>query len=283
MPPAGTPGAGKTAVRLAAVRSTAKVNDGQLVSYIDHGGAGPAVLLLHSYLMDADMFAAQVAALGEMFRLIAMDERAHGGSLADGAFTYRDLARDALGLLDELGVARCAVVGVSQGGVIALRMAMLAPDRITALALLGTSAAADDPEMAANYWQAALAWRQHGPTQDVLDLNATICLGDYDAAEWQAKWRQLSADDVYRVLIPWAKRDGLLDSVPQIRCPALVLHGSADAVYAADRAYELAEALPNADPPVIVQGGAHVLSLTDADTVNPRLRAFLDRATPSLA
>jgi pimeloyl-ACP methyl ester carboxylesterase len=116
----------------------------------------------------------------------------------------------------------------------------------------------------------------------VLDLNATICLGQYDATEWQAKWRRLSWDQVYRVLIPLVKRDGMLDSAPQIRCPALVLHGSTDAAYSVDRAYELAEALPNAEPPVIIEGGAHFLSLTDADAVNPHLRAFLDR-TPRLA
>jgi pimeloyl-ACP methyl ester carboxylesterase len=262
------------------MRSTATVNDGQLVSFVDHGGTGPAVLLLHSYLMDADMFAAQVAALGDEFRLIAMDARGHGGTPIDGfkgAFTYADLARDALGLLDELGVARCAVVGVSEGGTIAMRMALLAPDRVAALVLLGTSGAHEDPEMGLRYWQAAHAWREHGPTQQVLDLNATICLGRYDATEWQAKWRRLSWDQVFRVLIPVAKRDGMLDNAFEIRCPALVLHGSADAVYSVDRAHELAEALPNAEPAVLIEGGAHYLSLTDADAVNPHLRAFLHR------
>jgi pimeloyl-ACP methyl ester carboxylesterase len=259
------------------MRSTAKVNDGQPVSYVDHGGAGPAVLLLHSYLMDADMFAPQVAALGGMFRLIAMDERGHGDTPAERPFTYWDVARDALGLLDELGVASCAVVGTSQGGFIAMRMALLAPDRITALALLGTSGAEEDPEVAAGYRQAAAAWREHGATQELLDLNATICLGAYDATEWQAKWRRLSGDHIDRVLTPLVERDGVLDRAPEIRCPALVLHGSADAAYSVDRARELAKALPNAEPPVIIEGGAHFLSLTDADAVNPHLRAFLGR------
>jgi len=49
-------------------------------------------------------------------------------------------------------------------------------------------------------------------------------------------------------------------------------------VYPVDRAHELAKALPNADPPVIIEGGAHFLSLTDADAVDPHLRTFLDRA-----
>jgi pimeloyl-ACP methyl ester carboxylesterase len=252
------------------MRSTAKVND-QLVSYVDHGGSGSAVLLLHSYLMDADMFAPQVESLGGTHRLIAMDERGHGGTPADRPFTYWDVARDALGLLDELGVARCAVVGTSQGGFIGLRMALLAPDRVAALALLGTSGAAEDPEVAAGYRQAAAAW----PTQELLDLNAAICLGEYDATEWQAKWRRLSGDHLDRVLTPLVERDSVLDRASEIVCPALVLHGSADAAYSVDRAHELAEALPNAEPPVIIEGGAHFLSLTDADVVDPHLLAFL--------
>jgi pimeloyl-ACP methyl ester carboxylesterase len=256
------------------MRSTAKVDDGQLVSYVDHGGSGPAVLLLHSYLMDADMFAPQVAALGGTFRLVAMDERGHGDTPADRPFTYWDVARDALGLLDELGVARCAVVGTSQGGFVGLRMALLAPDRVAGLALLGTSGAAEDPAVADGYRQAAAAWREHGPVQELLDLTATICLGSYDATEWQAKWRRIA--DVDRVLTPLVERDGVLDRAPEIRCPALVLHGSADAAYPVDRARELAQALPNARPPVIIEGGAHFLSLTDADAVNPHLRTFLD-------
>lgn len=258
------------------MRSTVKVN-GQPVSYVDHGGSGPVVLLLHSYLMDADMFAPQVAALGETFRLIAMDERGHGDTPAVQPFSYWDVARDALGLLDELGVDRCAVVGTSQGGFIGLRMALLAPDRVAGLALLGTSGAAEDPEVAAGYRQAAAAWREHGPTQELLNLNATICLGTYDATEWQAKWRRLSGDHVDRVLTPLVERDGVLDRAGEIRCPAVVLHGSADVAYSVDRAVELAEALPNADSAVIIEGGAHFLSLTDADAVNPHLRTFLAR------
>lgn len=260
------------------MRTTVKVNSDQLVSYIDHGGTGPAVLLLHSYLMDADMFAPQVDAFGATYRLIAMDERGHGGTPADGPFTYWDVARDALGLLDELGVARCAVVGTSQGGFIALRMALLAPDRVDALVLLGTSGVAEDPEVAAGYRQAAAAWREHGPTQELLDLNATICLGRHDATEWQAKWRRLSGDHIDRVLTPLVERDGVLDRVSEIRCPALVLHGSADVAYAVDRARELAEALPYAEAPVIIDGGAHFLSLTDAEAVNPHIEAFLGKS-----
>src|SRR5689334_5273636 len=45
--------------------ATMTTRDGQLVSYVDHGGDGPAVVLLHSFLMDVTMWAPQVAAFGQ--------------------------------------------------------------------------------------------------------------------------------------------------------------------------------------------------------------------------
>jgi pimeloyl-ACP methyl ester carboxylesterase len=255
--------------------STTVLDDGQTVHYVDHGGDGPAVVLLHSYLMDLDMFAAQVDALGEDFRLIAVDERGFGGTPADSPFTYWDVARDVLALLDELGVERAAAAGTSQGGFIALRMALMQPERVSALVLMGTSAAAEDVEVAAGYRQLAATWKEQGPIEPLLDTVAGICLGSMDAGDWKAKWRTVPGDRFDLVLTTLVERDGLLDRLPEVRCPALVLHGSADAAYPLDHAAELVSALPNAEPLVVVEGGAHFLSLTDADAVNPHLRRFL--------
>lgn len=152
-------------------------NDGQRVHYVDHGGDGPVVLLLHSFLMDTEMFAPQVAALGADFHLVALDARGHGGTPADGPFDYWAVARDALAVLDELDVAEAAVIGTSQGGFVGLRLALLAPDRIRALAVLGTSAAAEDPAVADAYRQFARTWAEQGPTEQLMSVFAQICLG----------------------------------------------------------------------------------------------------------
>ena len=66
---------------------TAAVN-GIQISYAESGGAGPAVVLSHGYLMDQSMFDAQVAALAPEFRVITWDERGHGGTSAAGPFSY---------------------------------------------------------------------------------------------------------------------------------------------------------------------------------------------------
>lgn len=250
-----------------------------MTHYVDHGGTGPTVVLLHSFLMDGDMFAPQVAALGDAFRLIAVDERGHGQTPADGPFTYWDVAEDVLAVADELGVDQFAVVGTSQGGFVGLRLALLAPDRVTALAVLGTSAAPEDPQVAEAYRGLGALWATQGPTDQLVDMVATICLGAMDASAWRIKLRALPSDRVTVLMDALVDRDGVLDRLGEISCPTLVLHGSADAAYPVERAREIVEAVPKAEPLVLVDGGAHFLSLTDPDAVNPPLREFLQANT----
>jgi pimeloyl-ACP methyl ester carboxylesterase len=140
---------------------------------------------------------------------------------------------------------------------------------------MGTSAAAEDPDVAATYRQLAETWKEQGPVEPLLDTVGQICLGTTDATQWKAKWRGVTGECFERVLRTLVERDGLLERLREIECPALVLHGTADAAYPMDRARELVEALPRAEPLVTVEGGAHFLSLTDADAVNPNLRGFL--------
>jgi pimeloyl-ACP methyl ester carboxylesterase len=257
--------------------ATMTTTQGQRLNYVDNGTDSdrPVVVLLHSFLMDGGMFAPQVEALRAEFRCITVDERGHGDTPADGPFDYWDVARDVLELLTELDIARFAVVGVSQGGFVALRIALLAPERISALAVMGTSAAAEDPQIAATYRQLAVNWVDEGPIDPIVDMVAAICLGSMPADDWKAKWRARPLDTVEPLISVLVERDSVLARVGDIDCPALVLHGSADLAYPLERARELADALPKAQPLVVVDGGAHFLSLTNAAEVNAQLTPFL--------
>jgi len=257
--------------------STVTLPGGQEVGYTDHGGDGPVVVLLHSYLMDGRMFAPQLAAFGDRFRCVTIDERGHGATPATGPFDYWDVARDVLGVLDHLGIGRAAVVGTSQGGFVALRLALTAPDRIAAIAVLGTSAVAEDPAVAEGYRQMTAAWVASDAPETIVDGVAKICLGDFDASEWTARWRTYPAERLTLTINALVGRDSVLERAGEIGCPALVLHGTADLAYPAERAKELASALPAAEPLVLVEGGAHFLSLSHAAEVEPHLTGFLSR------
>ncbi|MGW6442555.1 alpha/beta fold hydrolase [Lentzea sp. NPDC055074] len=254
--------------------TTVTTADGQLVSYADHGGDGPAVVLLHSFLMDATMWSPQVEALGGRYRLVAIDERGHGGTPATEPFDHWDVARDVLAVLDALDVRRTAVIGTSQGGFVALRMALLAPERVTALVLLGTSAETEDEQISAAYQQLAEVWIAQGP-ETVIEAVAKICLGDYDPSDWTPKWSEVEPDRLRLIMNALVGRESVLDRLPEIGVPALVLHGTADLAYPVAKAEALVSGLPEASPLVLVEGGAHFLSLTHAADVTPHVERFL--------
>src|SRR5690606_18602117 len=113
--------------------------DGQPLHYIEKG-RGPAVLLAGSYLWDQTMWAPQIDALSQHYRVIALDLWGHGqsGRLPDGTISLDDISRQALGLLDYLDIDRIALVGLSVGGMWGARLALAAPQRVSGLVMMDT-------------------------------------------------------------------------------------------------------------------------------------------------
>ncbi|MDE2264080.1 MAG: alpha/beta fold hydrolase, partial [Gammaproteobacteria bacterium] len=83
-----------------------------LLRYRDEG-RGPAVLLIHGWTLDLDMWEPQAAELGGSFRIIRFDRRGFG--LSSGNASLGADVQDALSLCDELRIGRLACVGMSQG------------------------------------------------------------------------------------------------------------------------------------------------------------------------
>src|SRR4051794_37343216 len=115
------------------------------VSYtIDGAADAPVVVLSNSLGATRAMWDPQVPALAERYRVVTYDTRGHGDSPAPaGPYVLDDLVDDLVGLLDEVGAERAHVVGVSLGGMTAMRLAAREPARVHRLAVLCTSAKAD--------------------------------------------------------------------------------------------------------------------------------------------
>ncbi len=254
------------------------VLDGATIAYDDTGGDGPAVVLAHGFLMDRSMFAAQVAALRDRYRVVTWDERGFGDTVYDGeAFTYWDSAADCLGLLDHLGIDRAVLGGMSQGGFIGLRAALLAPERVRALVLLDTQAGTEDPESIPLYRGMIDDWVANGPSDDVAGVTASLIIGDPGlSAEWIARWKARPKEALARPGDTLLERESIADRLGEITVPALVVHGTADVAVTMDRAEELAAGLPACDGVVAVEGGTHAANMTHPGPVNRAILAFLD-------
>ncbi len=256
---------------------TASIN-GVSLSYTDTGGDGAPVVFSHGYLMDSSMFDPQVAALAPEYRVITWDARGFGGTRATGAFTYWDSAGDVLGLLDHLGIDQAVLAGMSQGGFLSLRAALLAPQRVRALVLIDSQAGQEDPAVAPAYEQLEQTWLEHGP-DPVQDIVASIILGQPDGPvdykPWFAKWAALDRVELTLPFRCLMDRDDITSRLAEIDCPALILHGTADAAIPVAKAEVVRAGLAGPSELVLIEGGSHASNLSNPDQVNVALLEFL--------
>jgi non-heme chloroperoxidase len=119
-----------------------QVKTGVALRYVDTGPSDAAtVLLLHGYSDSSVSFSPIFKFLSPEVRLLIPDQRGHGESERPAhGYAPDDLARDAIALLDGLGIESACVVGHSLGSFVAQQMALLAPRRVRKLVLVGSAA-----------------------------------------------------------------------------------------------------------------------------------------------
>ncbi len=123
--------------------------DSRTISFTDSGSTGTPVVLLHAFPLNSKQWDGQIESLAERFRFIAPDLQGFGGSSApDDAASYSmdSYADDAAAVLDELGLDKVVLTGLSMGGYIAFAFLRRHRDRVSALVLADTKAEADPPE-----------------------------------------------------------------------------------------------------------------------------------------
>ncbi|ATB31416.1 alpha/beta fold hydrolase [Melittangium boletus] len=248
----------------------------QDIYFEDSGGSGPALVLAHGFLMDGRMFDAQAEALAPEFRVIRWDARAQGRTRWDGRpFSLYDSAADAFALMDHLGLPRAFIGGLSQGGYCALRMALRAPERVRGLVLMSTSGTLN-PAEGPGYRQVRDLWGSPGATENIVRSYASLIIGDERFySPWMDRWRQTPRDAFVAAINNLLERDDIQPRLGDIRCPAIVFHGLADVAIPVSEGGVLHDALPGRTRFVPVHEGAHAISLTHPQVVNPPLLEFL--------
>lgn len=124
-------------------------NDGLTISYRDTGGDSTPVVLIHGFPFNAQMWEQQVEALGDKWRLIVPDLRGFGGSDAPedrDRYSVDAFASDVRAVLDDAGVDKAVVCGLSMGGYVVFALLRQSRDRVAGVVLANTRAEADPPE-----------------------------------------------------------------------------------------------------------------------------------------
>lgn len=143
-----------------------KAND-LVVHYADEGRrAGPPIVFINALGSDLRVWDEVARILEPDFRIVRYDLRGHG--LSEQGPDHSDIAdyaRDLAGLLSALGVERCAVAGVSLGGVIAQDLYRQRPDLVSSLALCDTAARIGTDKS----WDARIAAIERGGIELIAD------------------------------------------------------------------------------------------------------------------
>ncbi len=250
------------------------------VSYTEDGPAGaPVVVLSNSLGATRGMWDPQVPALAERYRVVTYDTRGHGSSPAPaGPYAVDDLVDDLLALLDRVGARRAHVVGLSLGGMTAMRLAAREPARVGRLALLATSAS-PDPQ---GFLDRAVQARAGGTAP-----LAPAIVGRWLTPAYAARHPELVAR--LEAMIAGADDEGYAScceavggfdgrgDLARITAPTLVVSGADDPALPPPHQQAIAEGIEGARL-VTVAPGAHLPNLEQPLEVTGELLAHLDAA-----
>jgi pimeloyl-ACP methyl ester carboxylesterase len=252
--------------------------DGVKLHYEVHG-SGPPLLLTHGYSSTSAMWQGQIEALAKRHTLILWDMRGHGQSdYPDDAAVYSEALTvgDMAALLDTVGADNAIIGGLSLGGYMSLAFYRAHPERVRALLIIDTGPGfkKDDARDAWNKRAHETAGRFEREGLDVLK----------SASRERSSVVHRDASGLARAARGMlTQRDaGVIETLPHIKVPSLVVVGADDTPFLAASDY-MAAKIPGARK-VVIPAAGHAANIDQPQAFIEAVMPFLDslpQATPS--
>lgn len=223
--------AGDAAVRFGDVRLATGVR----LRYAEQGDPdGRPVILLHGFSDSWFSFSRVLPLLPPGWHVYALDQRGHGDSdrPRDG-YHMRDLAADVVAFMDASGIARATIVGHSMGSFAAQQAALLAPDRVERLVLVGSSPGIRTMAGYGDFDASVMALRDTIPVEFISEFQLSTVntsLPDDFLARVIAESRKLPAHVWHGIMGGMSATDAPA-ALGRSAIPTLLLFGEKDAVF----------------------------------------------------
>jgi pimeloyl-ACP methyl ester carboxylesterase len=239
----------------------------------------PPLVLLHAGQASSTMWFPNIADLSRNFHVLALDTPGEPGKSVPTRqnATRRDCAAWLVGVMDELGISRANVMGLSRGGWMALNLALHAPERLERIVLLSPAAVF----VALNSFFSAVAQAvMHVPTRFVskVALNSWVARGfvvDPVFAEQfitgLLNWNWTVNTRGYSGVMPCTFSD---EELRKIRNPVLLLIGDQDRLNPPKALERARQTIPHLEAEIITNAG-HFLNMEKPGSVNERILKFL--------
>lgn len=254
--------------------------------YYEVAGAGHPFLMIHADVADHRMWDEQFATFSRRYRVIRYDKRGFGKTTSqDGPVS---LIEDIAALLAHLGVAKTYVMGLSNGGRLALDFTLAHPEMVDALIVVaggvtGFEAPATEAEMA--LFETEMELEKRGDQAGLLDLGVHVwCDGPEQpegrtSQEVRDRLREMMTDiyrDHHEKLEPIELEPAAVGRLAEISVPTLAIFGSYDETGTIAAMELLAEHVAGAQKAAFAT--AHMVNMEQPEAFDARVQGFLDAA-----
>ncbi|CAN5593318.1 alpha/beta fold hydrolase [soil metagenome] len=256
------------------------LHNGLTVAY-DEVGSGVPCVLLHGFPHNRSLWAPQTSALLEHGRCIAPDLRGFGESGREGPYSMEQYAEDVIALLDNLGIEKAVVGGLSMGGYIAFALWRAKPELIRALVLADTRPGADAPDAKRKRLELIALAKDEGAGA-VANAQITGMVGASTRAQNPALVEGLHqmlasapVEGIVGALQAMMDRPDSTELLPTIDVPTLIIVGEEDALTPVKESRAMHAAIAGSRLEVI-PGAGHVSNLEKPAAFNHVLGEFLN-------
>ncbi len=256
--------------------------------FYEERGAGFPLLFGHSYLWDSAMWEPQVRALSSAYRCIVPDLWAHGRSdLPPADFSRLEtLADDYWAFVQTLGLERFAVIGLSVGGMWGAHLALRHPEAVAALVLMDTYVGPEPEEKRLRYFgMLDMVEKVRAVPAPVAEAVLSLIFSPVTVEkrpELPARFRTAlttlppeRAPGIVAIGRAIFSRTSLLERLPELRIPTLIIVGADDLARPPSEAEEMARLIPGARLEIIPEAG-HISNLEQPDRVTSLIQSFLE-------
>ncbi|MBZ5678838.1 MAG: alpha/beta hydrolase [Acidobacteriia bacterium] len=256
-----------------------KSGDAEVAYWV--AGDGPAVVLLHPFPAHHEFWMPVAKPLSSRYRIVLPDLRGHGESgIGDGPATMEKHAADVARVMDDAGVGRAPLIGVSIGGYALFEFWRKYRGRVAALGLCNTKAPADSTEARNGRLQAAKDVLERG-TEPFFDSMIPRLLGKTtrearpDLVDGVMRMmRKMSAEDIAQVQRGMAERPDSMETLKTINVPTLLVTGDEDILTGVNEAELMRQHIAGSQMRVIPKAG-HYSPWEQPQGVTMLLRQFL--------
>jgi len=241
----------------------------------------PTLIISDPLATNLHIWDRQMPALLEHFHVVRYDSRGHGESVADaGPYSIEGLGRDALAILDALGIEKAHWLGLSKGGMVGLWLLVHTPERIARAVLANTAAQVPGPDLWNSRIRSARATGMDGVADVVAERWFTKGFRDSHAEAVASVLAMVRTTPLQGYLATCAAlRDmDLREAMRTIEAPVLVIVGRYDPSTPPAMGAAIASAIKGAR--LVTLEASHISNIEDSENFARVVVDFLTDAEP---